>query len=51
MSNLNASHPPASQPPLRLLERPVRVPRTPPPAELPLLERLVRLASRWRVGA
>lgn len=49
MSDLNASHPPVSHPPLRLLERPVRAPRTPPP-ELPLFERLVRLASRWRAG-
>jgi|JI8StandDraft_2_1071088.scaffolds.fasta_scaffold997554_1 hypothetical protein len=49
MSEFNASHPTTS-PPLRLLERPVRSPRTPPPAEPPLLERLLRLAHRWRLG-
>lgn len=49
MNDLDASQPPAlPHPPLRLLERPPRAPRTPPP--LPLLERLVRLANRWRAG-
>lgn len=50
MKELNAPQPSAlSQPPLRLLERPVSAPRTAPPP-LPLFERLVRLASRWRAG-
>lgn len=48
MNDLDAAQPPAlPHPPLRLLERPLRTPRTPPPPP-PLLERLVRLASRWR---
>jgi hypothetical protein len=48
MSDFNATHPPVSHPPLRLLERPVRAPRAAPPPALPLIARLVRLASRWR---
>jgi hypothetical protein len=50
MSDFDASQPPGRPlPTLRLLERPRRAPRT-PPAPPPLLERLLRLARRWREG-
>jgi hypothetical protein len=51
MTDVNATHLPAPQPALRLLERPARAPRVAPPPALPLMERLLRLASRWRAGA